>query len=80
MALEIEIARYNELLPDLLACGEGKFAVVCGRDLVGVFDTNDEAYAAGLERVGVRSFLLRKILRVQPTAWLPTMFVSRKRA
>jgi len=80
MALETEIARYEELLPELLAAGEGQYAVICGRDLVGVFETYDNAYTAGLERVGLASFLLRKILRVQPTVWLPTIFVSSKSA
>jgi hypothetical protein len=80
MVLETEIARYNELLPELLAAGEGKFAVICGRDLVGIFESNDEAYTAGLNRVGVNPFLLRKILRVQPRIFLPTIFVSRKSA
>jgi hypothetical protein len=77
MALETEIARYNELLPELLASGEGKYAVICGRDLVGVFDTNDAAYRAGLDRVGVNPFLLRQVLRVQPRIWIPTLWTTK---
>jgi hypothetical protein len=78
MALETEIAKYNELLPDLLAQGEGKYVVVAGERLVGIFETNDDAYTAGLEAVGVHPFLLRQILKVQPRAFLPSILVSRK--
>ncbi len=78
MALETEIATYNELLPNLLASGEGRFAVIVGKKLVGIFDSNDAGYSAGLEAVGLSPFLLRKIQRTQPVAFLPTIFVSRK--
>jgi hypothetical protein len=67
MALETEIARYNELLPELLASSEGKFAVIKGRELIGVFDDIDEGYRAALDKYGVTSFLLRPIRPVQPT-------------
>jgi len=77
MGLETEIARYEELLPELLRqYGEGKYAVICGRDLVGVFDTSDEGYTAGLETVGIAApFLLRPISRVQRRFFLPSVFV-----
>ena len=67
MSLEIEIEYYNELRPELLKeHGEGKFVVIKWRELLGVFDTNDEAYSAGLNAYGVVSFLLRPIRRVEP--------------
>ncbi len=81
MALETEIARYNELLPELLATSEGKWAVVAGKELVGLFESNDAGYAAGLERVGVSPFLLRQVLRARPVIWMPTlMLATRQRA
>jgi len=67
MSLEIEIEYYNELLPELLKeHGEGKFVIIKWRELLGVFDTNDEAYGAGLNAYGVVSFLLRPIREVEP--------------
>ena len=66
MSLEVEIARYNELLPELLQTSAGKFAVIKGRDLIGVFDDMDEGYGAALDKYGVTSFLLRPIRAVQP--------------
>ena len=65
MAFEIEIEYYNELRPQLLKeHGEGKFVVIKWRELLGVFETNDEAYSAGLNAYGVVSFLLRPIRKV----------------
>jgi hypothetical protein len=53
MAFEIEIEYYNELLPEMLEeKSEGKFVVIKRRELLGVFDTNDEAYGAGLNAYG----------------------------
>jgi hypothetical protein len=67
MSLEIEIEYYNELLPELLKKhGEGKFVIIKWRELLGVFDTNDEGYGAGLNAYGVVSFLLRPIREVEP--------------
>ena len=67
MSLEIEIEYYNELRRELLKeHGEGKFVVIKWRELLGVFDTNDEAYSAGLNAYGVVSFLLRPIRKVDP--------------
>ncbi len=66
MALDVEIDRYNELLPELLEQGEGKYAVIKDRELLGVFDSSSTAYKAGLERYGFVSFLLRPIRAVEP--------------
>jgi len=66
MVLETEIARYNELLPELLASSAGKFAVIKGNDLVGVFDDIDAGYSAALEKYGVTNFLLRPIRAKEP--------------
>ena len=60
MSLEVEKARDDELLPNLLPENEGKFAVIVGRDLIGIFETNDEAWMAGYHRVGMNPFLLRR--------------------
>ena len=74
MALETEIERYNELLPELLKVhGEGKFAVIHERELLGVFPSNREGYRAGLNAFGVVSFLLRPIRAVQVAPRIPAL-------
>ena len=70
MLFEIEIARYNELLPQLLQSSKGKFVIIKGRELLGVFDSNDEAYGAGLDAYGVVSFLLRPEREREPVLTL----------
>ncbi len=66
MALEAEIELYNELLPELLRTSEGKFAVIKGRDLIGVFDDMDVGYRAALDKYGITNFLLRPVRAVEP--------------
>jgi hypothetical protein len=76
MALEIEIERYKELLPELLPSSAGKFAVIKGRDLIGVFDDMDEGYRAALDKYGVTSFLLRPVRAVEPTLDLTNLHLG----
>lgn len=73
MALETEIARYDELLPQILPGNEGKFAVIVGRELVGIYNTSDDGWMAGYRRVGLKPFLLRAIQKTRPAIWLPSL-------
>jgi hypothetical protein len=66
MALETEIARYNELLPELLGTSLGKYVAIKGDDFVGVFDDMDEGYRAVLNKYGVTNFLLRPVRAFEP--------------
>ena len=61
MALETEIALYDEMLPSLLATSEGKIAVIKGDDFLGAFDTMDDAYDALLPKYGFVQCLMRPI-------------------
>jgi hypothetical protein len=76
MALETEVGFYNELLPELLEQGEGKYVVIKGRELLGVYGDSDLAYGAGLERYGFTSFLLRPIRAVQPVLDLTNLHLG----
>jgi hypothetical protein len=50
--------------PRLLAEGhEGRWVLIKGEEIVGLFDTRQEARAVGLERFGVVSMLVQQILR-----------------
>ena len=73
MAFEVEIERYNELLPELLASSKGKFVVIKGRELLGIFDSNDDAYEAGLESYGLSGFMLRPVRETQPVVSIPAL-------
>jgi len=66
MALETEIALYNELLPSLLESSMGKYVAIKGNDLIGVFDDMDMGYRAALDKYGVTNFLLRPVRAEEP--------------
>lgn len=76
MALETEIARYNELLPELLATSEGKIAVIKGRDFLGAFDDLTEAYKAFLPKYGFVECLMRPIRAHQPVTDLRNLHLG----
>ncbi len=62
VALEKEVETYNKLLPKLLN-EQGKFALIHGEELSGVYETYDDALKIGYEKFGISSlFLVKKIL------------------
>jgi hypothetical protein len=65
MALERELAVYNEHLMELLA-NEGKYVVVLGEAIEGPFDSYEDALQAGYDKFGVVPFLVKQISRVEP--------------
>jgi hypothetical protein len=60
MALEREMETYLRKLPELKD-SPGKFALVHGDDLVGVFAAYEDALKAGYERFQLEPFLVKKI-------------------
>ena len=69
-------ANRDKLLKDHL----GKFALIKGSELIGTFDTDDNAYTEGVERFGNASFLVRKIEERDPTAQFPALVFGLLRA
>jgi hypothetical protein len=62
MVLELELETYRNRLPDLLD-REGKFVLIHGSAIVGVFDTREEALYAGYEHCGFAiPFLIKQIV------------------
>jgi len=59
--LEQELKKFQELLPSLLGQHEGKFVLICGSDMVGIYDSYQDALAIGYEKCGVKPFLVKKI-------------------
>jgi hypothetical protein len=58
--LDTEIATYKKLHSSLLQ-NEGKYAVVAGEELIGVYGTYEEALQAGYEKAKLLPFLVKKI-------------------
>ena len=60
--LQTEIKTYNERLPDLLA-NEGKFVVIKGDEVIGIFDTYADAILTGREKFKDDFFLVKQVAR-----------------
>jgi hypothetical protein len=60
MSLEREIETYRRKLPELLA-SKGKYVVIHGEEVAGVYDGYEDALTVGYERYGDKPFLVRKI-------------------
>lgn len=62
MALEREWDTFLKEMPRLLHEGQrGKYVLIQGETVHGVWDTLDEAIAAGYDRVGLAPFLAQEI-------------------
>lgn len=60
MALEVELATYKSKL-DELKQHEGKFVLIHGQDVAGVFDTYEDAIKDGYEKFALTPFLVKRI-------------------
>lgn len=74
--LEAERQFFEANRNDLVQRHEGQYVLVLDDSLVGVFPTAEDAYAEGLARFGIRAFLVKKILRNEPVAFVPVLSVS----
>jgi len=73
MPLEKELEFFEKNLPSWLKEHKGKFALVQGSSLVGLYLSADEALAEGARLFGNGSFLIRQILETQPEASIPAL-------
>jgi hypothetical protein len=73
MALEHEMGVYRAHLMDLLGVNdvnEGKYVVIKGDEILpAAFDDYSAALAAGYDRFGPVSFLVKKVQRVEPVLY-----------
>lgn len=70
MALERELETYTRLLHTELAGQEGRFALIAGSDLLGVYDSYNDALAAGYEKRGLNDpFLVKRVATVEHVAY-----------
>lgn len=60
MALEKELETYRRLLPTLQV-DEGKFALIRGDELIGIFGTYEDALAEGYKTARLEPFLVQQI-------------------
>ena len=66
MALEVELAYFNRRKAEFLTQHEGKYVLIKGEELVGAFNSEEEAYVAGLDRFGNQAFLIKRAAAEEP--------------
>ena len=64
MSLEAELKTYQAALPGLLA-NEGKYVLIQGENIIGVYDTYADAIQSGYEKCGLAPFLVKQIKAVE---------------
>lgn len=64
MALEKELEIYRQKLPGLLD-QEGKFVVISGDQVLGVYVSYEDAIKIAYEKCGLKPFLVKKIQAVE---------------
>ena len=63
---EKELKTYEAKKQELLAESEGKFVVIQGDQVAGVWDTYEDALQAGYERFKLVPFLVKQITQIEP--------------
>ena len=58
--LDLELATYEQSKERLLATANGKFVLIRGAKIVGVFDSEEAAISRGYQELGNVPFLVKK--------------------
>ena len=69
--LNEEVAYFTEKKAELLKIHRGQFALIKGRDLIGVYQTPERAYTEGVMRFGRDSFLVQQIVEHEQAEFVP---------
>jgi hypothetical protein len=68
-----ELAYFREHKDEWLQRHKGKFALVKGRELIGTFTTDQQAYEAGVKKFGREAFLIKEIVEEERIEDLPAL-------
>jgi hypothetical protein len=64
-----ELATYAAKLPSLLS-QQGKYAVIKGDEIAGIFDTYSDALKFGYERFSIDQFLVKQISATERVSYI----------
>lgn len=77
MPLETELRTFEARKRELLATDAGKFALVREGEVVGTYDTQNDAIQAGYEKFGNTAFLVKAITEMEePERFVSNVFVA----
>jgi len=80
MELQVEQEYFERIRQDLLRRHPHKFALVHDSQLLGVYTTAEEAYVAGVRKLGNRPFLVREIMIDEKIVQAPALTFGLLRA
>ena len=78
--LEQERKYFADHLAEWLSRYPGKFVAIKGQQLLGVFDTIEDALASGAREVGLEPFLVRRVQPAQEEVEIPALTLGILRA
>ena len=71
--LKRELNYFMSIKDDLLKDHQGKFALIKGKKLIGVYKTPKSAYKAGLKKIGKTQFFIKEIVKEEVPESIPTI-------
>ena len=71
-----ELPAFEKKKQELLMLCEGKFAVFRGSEFLGVFDTPQAAYDAGVGKWGNVAFLIKPVVREEKPQQIPALYLG----
>ena len=71
-----ELSAFERQKQELLKLCEGKFAVFRGGEFLGVFDTPQAAYEAGLNKWGNVPFLIKPVVEAEKPQQIPALYLG----
>lgn len=74
--LEQEIQTYQEHKKELLADSAGKYVVIKGQEVAGVYDTEGDALREAYQRYGNVPFLVKKIQDLEETLYFASNLIT----
>ena len=79
-ALKEELVFYEEQKPELLKRCPGQYVLIKGRELIGVFSTQEEVYSEGFRRFVRNPFLVKRIVEKETPEQVPLLALQIQRA
>jgi hypothetical protein len=66
MKFKQELETYEDAKEKLLAESKGKFVLIKGSEIIGVYTSQEDALAEGYKRFGNKEFLVKEVIEVEP--------------
>ena len=76
MELDEELKYFESIRSELIESSKGQFALIKRKDLIGIFESEAEAYKTGIEKLGNVPFLIKEIVLEDSTDFIPLLSIG----